>query len=257
MASGIYCIRNTTNNHWYVGQSQSISCRWASHRRELRRGSHVNAKLQAAWIKYGPDAFGFEVLVLAPVGLLDDLEQAYLDDPATSHYNIAKDAAVSGRGLTRSAEHRAKVGAANRGRRASDETRSKISAAGRGRLVSDDTRARMRAVRQSRPHSAENRAKMSAANKGRPKSAETRAQISASKMGRQKPGKQRNNTSGFRGVYWEKTRGKWKAQATLNRKNLHLGMFSSKEDAARAYDRKAREIHGPSAILNFPGEDSH
>jgi hypothetical protein len=37
-----------------------------------------------------------------------------------------------------------------------------------------------------------------------------------------------------------------------NGKNKHLGYFVDKESAAKAYDQKAKELYGESAILNFP-----
>lgn len=44
-----------------------------------------------------------------------------------------------------------------------------------------------------------------------------------------------NNTSGFRGVYWEKKASKWKAMCTSNRKQYWLGYFETAEEAAQAY----------------------
>jgi len=35
-------------------------------------------------------------------------------------------------------------------------------------------------------------------------------------------------------------------------KNIFIGCFNSEIDAARAYDRAAKEIHGEFACLNFP-----
>jgi hypothetical protein len=40
-----------------------------------------------------------------------------------------------------------------------------------------------------------------------------------------------------------------------NGKNLYLGRFDSMEEAAMAYDEKAKEIYGRFAILNFPTRD--
>ena len=35
---------------------------------------------------------------------------------------------------------------------------------------------------------------------------------------------------------------------------IHLGTYGSEIEAARAYDRAARQYHGPFARLNFPEE---
>lgn len=62
----------------------------------------------------------------------------------------------------------------------------------------------------------------------------------------------RGGVSQYRGVVWHKTPGRWAAQITARREPHFLGFFSSEEEAARAYDRAARELHGQFANLNFP-----
>jgi hypothetical protein len=62
-----------------------------------------------------------------------------------------------------------------------------------------------------------------------------------------------NNTSGYRGVHRHKSQ-RWVAAITCNRKATHIGYFAKAEDAARAYDTKARELFGEFARLNFPEE---
>lgn len=64
--------------------------------------------------------------------------------------------------------------------------------------------------------------------------------------------KQSNNTSGYKGVSWHKTRSRWQARIAANNKNYFLGFFDNAEEAARAYDTAAQEFHGEFAVLNFP-----
>lgn len=64
--------------------------------------------------------------------------------------------------------------------------------------------------------------------------------------------KQKNNTSGYRGVSWMKDYRKFRARIFVNRKLLLIGYFSDAVSAARAYDSKAKELHGAFARLNFP-----
>ena len=62
--------------------------------------------------------------------------------------------------------------------------------------------------------------------------------------------KTKNNTSGFKGVFWDKVSSKWYAQVTANRKVFSLGRSETKEEAARKYNQKATELHGEFAHLN-------
>ena len=62
-----------------------------------------------------------------------------------------------------------------------------------------------------------------------------------------------DSKSGFKGVDQRATR--FRAYiGDPNRKNRHinLGSYSTPEEAARAYDKKATELHGEFATLNFP-----
>jgi len=45
---------------------------------------------------------------------------------------------------------------------------------------------------------------------------------------------QKNNTSGFNGVWWHKQRSKWVAEIKINRKKNYLGIFKDKQDAINA-----------------------
>jgi hypothetical protein len=57
-------------------------------------------------------------------------------------------------------------------------------------------------------------------------------------------GKRAHNTSGFKGVTWDKINRRWLAHATLNGIGINLGRHSTKESAAEAYRNFARENHG-------------
>lgn len=60
-------------------------------------------------------------------------------------------------------------------------------------------------------------------------------------------GKQKNNTSGFKGVSFHKTRKKWRATLMIFRKNVYSGLFHTKEEAHLAYCEAAKKYHGEFA----------
>ena len=60
----------------------------------------------------------------------------------------------------------------------------------------------------------------------------------------------RRNTSGFKGVSWDKSKNKWSAQLGLNGKIVHLGRFCSAIEAATAYDDNAVIHFGEFALTN-------
>jgi hypothetical protein len=59
------------------------------------------------------------------------------------------------------------------------------------------------------------------------------------------------NTSGYRGVYWNKEVGCWYAQVVKDKRRSYMGCFRDIEAAARAYDKKAIELFGEFARTNF------
>jgi AP2-like factor, euAP2 lineage len=64
-----------------------------------------------------------------------------------------------------------------------------------------------------------------------------------------------SNTSGYRGVSWNNEHLAWSANIQCNKKNYYLGFFNDPIEAAKVRDRKAVELFGAKAILNFPMEE--
>jgi len=62
-------------------------------------------------------------------------------------------------------------------------------------------------------------------------------------------GKYRNNTSGFKGVFWHQKAQKWMAQIRANKEPIYLGLFLTKELAYAAYCEAAIEYHGEFACF--------
>lgn len=62
--------------------------------------------------------------------------------------------------------------------------------------------------------------------------------------------RQSTNTSGFRGVRFHKSSGRWQASIMRNYQNQHLGTFDTPMDAARAYNAAAVEKFGEFFVPN-------
>jgi len=60
-----------------------------------------------------------------------------------------------------------------------------------------------------------------------------------------------NNTSGYKGVSWVSKIEKWASYITFNYNRINIGYFDSKIDAAKAYDKMAKELHCDYACINF------
>lgn len=58
------------------------------------------------------------------------------------------------------------------------------------------------------------------------------------------------NTTGFKGVYYHKPTNKFMAYIRLNYKLHYLGLYKTSEEAAKARNLKAKELHGEFAYLN-------
>ena len=60
-------------------------------------------------------------------------------------------------------------------------------------------------------------------------------------------GMQANNSSGYKGVTWNKTAKKWMAKIRVNRNYKYLGLYDVPEEAHKAYVEAADRYHGEFA----------
>lgn len=67
------------NGKTYIGSSINMHERLEHHRSSLRKNSHQNPHLQAAWDKYGEHNFEFSVLEVTELENLLNVEQTWLD----------------------------------------------------------------------------------------------------------------------------------------------------------------------------------
>ena len=171
MKSGIYQIKNLTNNKIYIGSSVDIKARWAGHRSDLKNKKHHSKHLQRSWELHGFDAFEFTVLeVVKDCQLLLEREQHYIDTlkpyKREIGYNNCREA-KSCLGFTHSDESKRKMSQSRIGFKHSEETKRKISKAHKGRVFTEETKRKISKSATGRKASLEARKKMSQSRKGR------------------------------------------------------------------------------------------
>jgi len=66
--------------------------------------------------------------------------------------------------------------------------------------------------------------------------------------------KRANGSSRFKGVDWNKRQKKWRARITINKRTILIGRYCDEFRAAKAYDKKAIELFGEFANINFPSQ---
>ena len=58
---------------------------------------------------------------------------------------------------------------------------------------------------------------------------------------------QKNNTSGVKGINWQKRDNKWQARVMLNKKSHQIGYFETLEEAKKAIEKARQQLHGEFA----------
>lgn len=93
--TGVYRIVNLITGRSYYGSTRcrgGFGRRWSQHRDSLKRKICTNAKLQAAWNKYGKEHFIFEIVEICQPENCIEREQWYLDNVIQwgFDYNVRK-----------------------------------------------------------------------------------------------------------------------------------------------------------------------
>lgn len=60
------------------------------------------------------------------------------------------------------------------------------------------------------------------------------------------------NSTGYKGVSWDKINNKYRAIIQIQGCVIRLGRFTDPVEAAKAYDKEAKRLFGAFAFLNFP-----
>lgn len=162
MARGIYKIINVVNNKFYVGSAVDLKRRKTRHFSELRIGKHNNRHLQAAWVKYGEQAFIFVVVEeLSDDADLLAAENVWLKEHVGKEhcYNLGVDATAPMTGFGGELSP-------TWGYKHTEEALQEISRTSTGRLHRPESKAKIREFLLGKPKSAEVRAKIAATLSG-------------------------------------------------------------------------------------------
>ena len=165
MMSGIYQIRNLTNNKIYIGSARDLKARWRLHKTQLNSNSHHSSYLQNAYNKYEKDNFVFEILFTCSEDYLIRIEQYHINNYKPK-YNICQ-VAGSCLGVKRSDETKAKISSLKIGLRHSNETKAKLSKVKQGTTHSAITRQKLSILSKGRKHTPEAIQKMRVAQLGK------------------------------------------------------------------------------------------
>lgn len=144
----IYRITNMSNGNYYIGSAESFARREWQHKYDLRKGTHKNPRLQAAWNKYGEEMFVFEIIETVPEGVTAfEVENKYLAECVGKPdcYNINTDAFVPRLGVVLSAEAKNNISIGRKGKHAGE------SHYRYGQVLSQEVRAKISATQAGRP----------------------------------------------------------------------------------------------------------
>jgi len=162
----IYRITNMANGKFYIGSAESFARREWQHKYDLKRNTHKNPRLQAAWNKYGEEMFVFEIIEeVAPDRSAFDIENTYLHKVVGQDdcYNVNTDAIGMRTGIKLTDETKQRISVNRKGKHGgekhyrygqavSEEVRQKIGDAQRGkpkapgRKVSEAGKAKIQAA---------------------------------------------------------------------------------------------------------------
>ena len=232
----IYCIENNKDGKKYIGKTVHYDKRIREHKNSLIRGNHSNQHLQNAWNKYG-DIFSFY--------LLEECSNSISSEREVFYIKYYKSKVPNGYNFTDGGE-------GSLGYKASDDTRRLLSKIRTGRKLSNIHRLAIA------------KGKLGDKNpnyKGKATTEESKRKQSEALSGRKRPkhrrllqGRKRKDSHNYVGVYERKkvTRVSWVARITFKGESIELGSFGTEEEAARVYDKKALELYGKTARLNFP-----
>lgn len=149
----VYAITHIASGKQYVGSTIRLKDRFAWHKRQLNRDKHHCIKLQRAWNKHGQDAFNFTVLEQVEIGNDIHSREEYWMMVLKPIYNSVL-SAIGPRGYKHTEEAKAKIGAASRALVRTELHRKRMSEAQLGKRkgisLSAEHRAKLSVAQRKR-----------------------------------------------------------------------------------------------------------
>lgn len=128
--SGIYCIINKVSNKFYIGSSVNCYHRIKSHHfARLKAKTHTNPHLQAAYDKYGKEAFEYFILEECVPEMLFAVEQQYIDNTGCLNNEVGYNINQFADRVVLTDEQKKKISIAKKGKPRDPETKKKMWAA--------------------------------------------------------------------------------------------------------------------------------
>ena len=127
--TGIYKIKNKTNNKVYIGSAYNLHLRLYNHCYLLRRNEHHNPHLQSAWNKYKEENFEFSIIEFCDKEKILDREQIWIDHYKSYDQNIGYNMCP--------------IAGNTAGKKFSEETKEKMREAAIGRKLSEEAKKAM------------------------------------------------------------------------------------------------------------------
>jgi group I intron endonuclease len=163
MNSGIYHIKNIVSNGIYFGRSIDVADRLSHHKHQLKRGVHVNKRLQHSWNKHGEQAFEFKMVWEETPDKLEELEGFILEfvwgnERLFNHHKLSAGGFLPDNKLgcfPRSEETKKKMSVAFKGREFSEQHKQKIAIGKTGLKASEEAKKKMsdKRIGKARPQS--------------------------------------------------------------------------------------------------------
>lgn len=264
---GIYAILDVINNVYYIGESGNIKNRFIRHRYRLRHGCHTNKLLQEAWTNGDEKLFSFIILEecqenerqekelrwinhFSKVAKVFNLQNAFTEEQQLDAAIMTKRMFYAKHGICFGAWHKLRKGKQCNPYVMTEETKINIGNGNRGKIRTEEMKEHQKNV-----HTLETTLEQRRDALTMTRSSWTLKHGMSDSVWKRLRDEQHYETpvtSKFKGVSYYKgnSTNRWIAYISKNKKKHHLGYFPTEIEAAKAYNEKAKELHGEFAKLN-------